>query len=263
VAVNNSVTRFDNVKIQKLPPATTFEFDPSALLSPREGQWTAADGDGFLGTPAGSEVAALSTLLLEVEVSSWVEFETTVRTAAGGGVVFDHYGPQDFKYAAIRPDTGQVVIGHRTPRGWTEDVVVDHTMDPAMDHTLRVSMTGSTVELLVNGQSVASHAYHGLLNDGELGLISLFGESRFGDVVVRGDDAGYDADAAVAVESATVESAMVSEPADPEQESSENPLAGVDGWVIDMGTTRTVDRALASRWGAGADGSLYEEEERR
>ena len=119
---------------------------------------------------------------------SLLEMEALIQTSTLGGLVFDYYNQNDFKFAAIQADLNLVLVGHYIDGDWAIDASVDYTIEPDTGYTLGVSIFGTSVSVTVNGQAVVGHVFNSLLNDGGFGLISRDGASVFDDFVVRGDD---------------------------------------------------------------------------
>jgi hypothetical protein len=205
VAADNSVTRFDNVAVRKLAPQSTFEHtedftDGTAELFDGDptGIW-AIEGGQYAGTPsAGTDTALnfldLSTAAglgageLSLQTASWLELGTTLSTGGTAGFVFDYYGPEDFKFVAVMPETDQVVIGHRTARGWFYDAVFETALESGSDYDLTISLVGSSVSVELDGETVLGHVYNSVLVDGGFGLLSKDGTTTFSEVTVKTDD---------------------------------------------------------------------------
>ena len=91
--------------------------------------------------------------------------ETTFSTSAMGGLVFDYYDEDNFKFAAIIAGASQVVIGHHTSRGWFMDAISTRKITPGTDYRLGVSLRGSTVSVTLDGQAVVGTAYNSVVVD--------------------------------------------------------------------------------------------------
>jgi Ca2+-binding RTX toxin-like protein len=234
VGVGSDMSRgiFDNIAVRRLAPETTFSStedfsDGLAQLftGPATGTWGVAGGR-YDGTPAsGSDrtiaLLDLSTVLglpadtLQLNQSTRLELEAKVRTSTMGGIVYDYYGPDDFKFVVIRADTDQVIFGHRTAKGWYQDAVFAKTIDAGVDYTLNVSLKGTTVSVTLNGQAVGGFVYNALLVDGGFGLLSRNGPASFDDVKVQTDDPVFlppAAPAALTAADAPVESSAPAAP---------------------------------------------------
>ena len=163
VGANNSVGFFDNVVVQVLPPETTFQATEDfsdgvadLFAGDQVGAWQIVGGR-YQGAPAGGTDKAISILdpgttlgfdpgEFRMEPSSVLKLEATVNTAVSGGVVFDYVNADRFKFAAVRADTGQVIVGHYTADdGWVYDAVADRAIGAGQDHTLEIFLKGSTV----------------------------------------------------------------------------------------------------------------------
>jgi len=202
VGSDNSRGAFDNVTVQELPPEITFEntedfIDNVADLftGPMVGEWQII-GDRYTALLALGMDRAITIIDLGLEqglqAASILEFETTLNTQVIGGIVFDYYGPDDFKFVAINADTNQVVIGHHTSkRGWSFDAVVEKDIEAGKDYDLAISLKGTTVSVSLDGYVVSGHVFNSLLVDGSFGLLTANGESSFDTVTVKTDDPAF------------------------------------------------------------------------
>ena len=192
---DNAVARFDDWQVQKLPPTFTFvlpqDFSgstPTPFIE-KLGAWTIADGQ-YIGSLEDSD-RALSTWNLEVAAWSRVELEALIETGATGGLVFDYYNEDEFKFAAIDTVADMVIIGHHTSKGWFVDAETGYTFDTGTGYNLGISILGTSVSVTLDGEAAVGHVFNSLLNDGIIGLMSKDGTSAFDDVVARGDDPAY------------------------------------------------------------------------
>lgn len=192
LAVNNSVTRFDDFQVQKLPPVIaaqiTESFDDGVgdPLQVASGQW-AGDNGAYAGTPD-ADGAAVARVPLVIQPLSYVELETQITSDSFAGLMFDAYSATDFKFAAVLPETQQVVIGHRTSRGWFSDAITDQVLTPANPQQLKLTLQGATVNVLVNEQPVLAQSFHSLITDGDVGLVARRGPAVFDDLTIRSSD---------------------------------------------------------------------------
>jgi Ca2+-binding RTX toxin-like protein len=206
VGSNNSRGVFDNITVQRVAPQAAFSntedfSDGKADLftGAQSGVWAVAAGR-YSGTPQGdraqvimdlSGVLGLPAGSFHVNASAQLTLQTTINTAKMAGLIFDYYGPEDFKFAAVQADTDQVIIGHHTKSGWFFDKVVSKTIDAGVDYTLAVSLKGTTVSVTVNGQAVAGYAYNASVVDGFSGLVTRGGPATFDNVMVKTDDPAF------------------------------------------------------------------------
>ena len=194
LGTDNSKAVFDDFQVQKLPPTITFEY--STAESPFEyflGDWQEADAQ-LTALPAAGSDKAVALQWLELAPYSQLEMEAAIQTSTMGGIVFDYYGADDFKFAAIDADSNLVVVGHRTAKGWFIDAEAAHTVDSNQSYTLGVNLFGSNASVTVNGEAVLGFVFNSLLNDGEFGLLSKDGASTFDNFLARGDDPAYSMD---------------------------------------------------------------------
>ncbi|MHC4618339.1 MAG: hypothetical protein ACYTEQ_11370 [Planctomycetota bacterium] len=205
---DNSQGIFDNITVQKLPPEITFEgtedFSDAVTdldFVPAEGVWNVS-GYRYGGTPSVDGDRAISFVDLGLghglEVASILELEATLNTQTTGGLFFDYYGPENFKFAAISAETNQVVIGHYTAKhGWSIDAAFNTTIEVGTDYNVRVSLKGNTVSVSVresgvqNWQTMVGHVFNAVVVDGSFGLLSKNGGSSFDAVTVKTDDPAF------------------------------------------------------------------------
>jgi hypothetical protein len=119
-----------------------------------------------------------------------VLLEAQVTTDDLAGIVFDYYHAEDFKYAAIDANSGEVVIGHRHDGEWHIDASADSGIQAGQSYDMKVELLGARSTLTVNGNEVLNFAFFALVNDGDAGLFSR-GNSSFDDAYWATDDPGY------------------------------------------------------------------------
>jgi Ca2+-binding RTX toxin-like protein len=198
IGANNSVARIDNVIVQKLTPETTFEHEDDftdgladLLTGGGTGLWWVA-GQRYVGTTLPGQDTARTALDLSVGPNSRLEIEGTFWTQSLGGVFFDSYGDQDYKFAGIVPHSNQVIIGHWTKHGTLEvDTAAQIPVLTGSDFDLRVSLKGTTVSVAVNGYDVLGHVFNAVVVDGAFGLMGGQGMTSFDRVAVRTDDPAF------------------------------------------------------------------------
>jgi hypothetical protein len=210
VGSDNSRGVFDNITVQVLPPAITLaateEFpDTHAGVDfvLESGSWRLTENKTrYDGVPLNGDPMAVSLVDLGIDhglnVSSILEFQATFSTRTTGGVVFDYYGPDFFKFAAIDASANKVVIGHYTAKGgWVTDAGFDMTINPGTDYVLNLSLKGTTAGVSVkesgknNWQAMVGHVFNAVTVDGGFGLLSRDGASSFDEVTVKTDDRSF------------------------------------------------------------------------
>jgi hypothetical protein len=197
IGAQNSVSRIDNVEARILRPEITFEdvedFEDGIadlLTGVSTGAWTLGGGR-LEGAPSAGEDFALRGYDLSVGPNSSLELDATLTSGASGGFFFDHYGAGDYKFAAITPATGQVVIGHLSRGNVRLDAVADLLFAVGTEVDLRVSLKGTTVSVAVDGHEVVGHVFNAVVVDGDFGLLSRDGVSSFDAAEMRTDDLAY------------------------------------------------------------------------
>jgi len=196
VGMTNSVTSFDNISVQKLPPEITFtdveDFSDGSAgsFSGQNGSWSVVDTT-YVGSAA-AEDYALSTFDFVTAPSSYVGVAAELSTDGIAGLAFDYYEDGRFKFVAIDSVSNQVIVGHYTENtGFVIDGVTAFVIDAGADYRIEIGMVGTTISVTVNDQVVIGHVYNALLNDGELGAIVLQGGASFTSIAVLTDDPAY------------------------------------------------------------------------
>jgi hypothetical protein len=203
---NNAQGSFDNVRVQILPPQVTFEntedfTDGAADLftGGSSGTWT-VNGGRYDALPAadGTGMSMLDLGTGNLNFNSYLELSAEVDTQNRAGFVFDRYGDESFKFAAIDAANQQLVIGHYTQKsGWVDDAVLATVIDPLKDYTLGVSLQGTTVSLTLketsspNFQAILGHVFFASTVDGNFGLLAQDGAASFDDVDVKTNDPAF------------------------------------------------------------------------
>jgi len=208
LATNNAVAHFDDWQVQKLPPTLTFQITEDFVgtstnhFEEQIGSWMITNGH-YTGSVVDGDMA-ITTWAIEVATWSLLEFEALIDTETTGGLIFDYYDADNFKFAAIDAIAGQVVIGHHTSKGWFIDAEVDTKIKSGTSYNLGISMLGTSVSVTLDGEAVVGHVFNSLLNDGDLGLLSKDGVSSFDYVVAQGDDPAYAEESGDALKAASV-----------------------------------------------------------
>ena len=90
-------------------------------------------------------------------------------------------------------DTGEVVIGHNTPRkGLVIDSSIDRSIVAGQDYKLKITLDGTTVSVELDIQIVLGHAFNAVVVDGAYGLYSHGGDASFNTFTVQTDDRAYE-----------------------------------------------------------------------
>lgn len=195
IGANNAKGQIDNVAVQRIPPEVTFDCTvdfsdgPTELFEqPATGTWDSMEGRYYGTAPSGG--TAIDLLALDVAPASYVQLSVTLSTAAQGGLVFDHYGPDDFKFVVLSVETGQILLGHRTLKaGWVVDAALTSTsLSAATDYTLEVTLKGTTVSVALDDQAAFSCAYNAVVTDGAFGMLVRDGQASFDQLNVKTDD---------------------------------------------------------------------------
>jgi Ca2+-binding RTX toxin-like protein len=189
LGTDNSVARFDDFQVQKLPPTITYVYEAeevAALLVSERGTWT-LDTEPYSGTAATGDFA-IAAMPYDVAATSLIEINASVSTDAVGGIAFDYHHADSFKFAVLDAAADKLVLGHRTERGWFVDAELDTNLRAGGKYEIGLSLFGTSVAVTLNGKAALSHGYNGLLTDGALALLSRDGTTSFDAVAIQGDD---------------------------------------------------------------------------
>ncbi|MEJ2308986.1 MAG: hypothetical protein P8Z78_06660, partial [Gammaproteobacteria bacterium] len=212
LGTDNAVASFDDYQVQKLPPAWTKvdidAFDTTAsLVSPVTGSsWTVDSGRYVSGDATLDPELAIG--YLDVAAYTQLEMAATLQSTADGGLVFDYYNANDFKFVSLDVANDRLIIGHMSGGKYTEDASVDISLDAGSDYELTLQLFGGAVSVLLDGQAVLSYTYNSLLNDGGFGLLSKSGVTSVDELVIKSDDPAFteSADSLTAATGASVRS---------------------------------------------------------
>ena len=97
---------------------------------------------------------------------------------ANAFLIFDYFGPTDFKFAGLDQSTNKVVLGHRTATEWVYDIQANMLIKAGRYYEVLVVVNGLVVTVLVDGVARASYTYAPREVDGEwygleMGLVGV------------------------------------------------------------------------------------------
>jgi subtilisin-like proprotein convertase family protein len=155
------------------------------------GNWEILN-DRYSGVPDSGAVFATSALDVKVGAAYLLRLDATFSTQGTAGLVFDQYSTDDFKFAVLSVTTNEVMIGHYTERGgWQIDAVVDRALEAGRDYNLEITLKGTTVGVVLDGQAVVGHAFNAPLVDGASGVLAGTDGASFDSVNVQTNDPAY------------------------------------------------------------------------
>jgi Ca2+-binding RTX toxin-like protein len=228
VGSDNSRGVYNSVTVQRLAPQATFtsteDFSDKLadLFVPQAGTWKVASGrysaslvpgfDGAMSLLDLSSVLGMAPESFSLRAGSYLELKTGVKTdeTSMAGLIYDYYGPEDFKFVAIKANTDQVIIGHHTKKGWVYDNVFSKTIDAGVNYNLTISFKGTTVSVLVGTQAAGGFTYNAMLADGAFGLFTAQGAASFDNVTVKTDDPAFPAQSLTAAAAPAVQAEAAS-----------------------------------------------------
>ena len=203
VGSDNARGTFENVEVRVLPPdftlVNTEEFDTNAglLTGPSSGSWQVVGGR-YDAVPGAGTGTSLVDLGLSLNTSSLLDLSGTLRSQAVGGFIFDRYGPDEFKFAALDAASDQIIIGHHTQRrGWVIDAVQGADIDAGVDYELSVVLKGTTVSLSLTRPgdpapfALLGHVFNSSIVDGDFGLLARGGATSFDTMTFGTNDSAF------------------------------------------------------------------------
>jgi hypothetical protein len=221
VGSDKSRGQYDNITVQVLPPAVTYQSTSEFTTSEAPvfgggtlGVWALSSGQ-YSGMPAPGQSKVMSLANIGVNslpANSWLELSGNVNTTKSAGFVFDRYSGDDFKFVMIDVVADRILIGHHTARtGFIIDASAVRTLDAGVDNTVTLTVKGSTASVAVNGGFGASFAYNALTIDGRFGLLARDASASFDSVTVKTDDSAFPSSAQSLLASAAPSSSQANE----------------------------------------------------
>jgi hypothetical protein len=196
---NNSRGVMDNIAVQALPAGNTLDttkyFEdgtPEQFTGPSSGAWTQSSGRNV--ATAATNAYAVSTVDLgsTIQATSHVEVNATLNTSSIGGIAFDAYAANDFKFAALDVAGQRIVLGHVDPhRGWVVQTSFAATLVAGTDYVLDVSLKDTVATVSLNGNVLGSWVYNAATADGQVGVLTRSGTSSFDRFQIQTDDSAF------------------------------------------------------------------------
>ncbi|HET9823430.1 MAG TPA: LEPR-XLL domain-containing protein [Burkholderiaceae bacterium] len=166
------------------------------------GTWTVTNNAYEVAPLSGSSNKdAISLFNSDVTVPSYFEITATINALkpvagfkANAYIVFDYYGPTDFKFAGINISTNKIEIGQRTASGFQVQASKNVLLKAGSDYNVLVAINGTAVTLVVNNSNSVSFSFtprvdgdgftYGI-NAGMYGLGADNAKARIDNVVVQ------------------------------------------------------------------------------
>jgi hypothetical protein len=157
VGMDGSRGTFDNFKVQILAPEWTLNttddyqgpIDELTQVS-QSGNWAEQNGQ-VAGLAQGSPTISLVDLGKQILANSYLELEVDIT--GNGGLVFDSYDAENYKFVVLDKTLSQLIIGHSTSR---DGVVIDSTSNVLLlggnSHSLQLTAQGAAMEIRVDGR---------------------------------------------------------------------------------------------------------------
>ncbi|MFZ1880264.1 MAG: Calx-beta domain-containing protein [Gaiellaceae bacterium] len=196
VGSNNSRGVMDNVSVSSVWTGNTVDateyFEdgtPDQFTGPSNGAWTESNGRD-IGTAASSAyVLSTADYGTTIQPNSSETIDATLSTTGTGGIVFDAYASNDFKFAVLNVPAQRIDVGHLDKRGnWVVDVSFAATLVAGTDYTLEVVLKDTVATVSLNGSVLGSWMFNAAVADGKTGLVSRGGTTSVDQYEFRTDD---------------------------------------------------------------------------
>ncbi len=177
---NNSRGVLDNLNVSSVLTNTldtTKYFEdglPEQFTGPSSGSWIQSNGRD-VGTAAANAYGLTSVNLgINSDPADTVEANATLNTTGIGGVAFDVYASNDFKFAVLDVIGQRVIVGHVDPkRGVVYDATFATALVAGTDYVLDVVLKDTVATVTLNGNVLGSYAFNAGTADGKLGLVTF------------------------------------------------------------------------------------------
>jgi hypothetical protein len=199
VGSDNARGIFDNLAVQVLPPQITLDLTEDfndglaqQFTGLQAGTWTVSGGRYASTAAAGTTTLAAINLGAAIAATSYAELQATLRTSGIGGVIFDAYAPNDFKFVALDIASQKVLVGHVDPRrGWVVDTAVSRTLVAGTDYALQLVLSATSVSVTVGGALVTSYGFNGAVVDGAVGVLARGSTTSLDSFRLRTNDPAF------------------------------------------------------------------------
>ncbi len=129
------------------------------------GNWTVTNGRLEV-SPSVIGTDAVSLYYHDQVLPSYFEVTATINAVkpiagykANSYIVFDYFGPTDFKFAGIDISNNKIEIGQRTANGWEVKSSANMALKQDTDYNVLVALNGTTATLVVNNALSISFAF--------------------------------------------------------------------------------------------------------
>lgn len=150
---DNSRGTLDNFKVQVLPPQAALDtlenYDDGLaqqFTGDKTGTWSVTGGR--YESTATANISNISSVDLGrlINPTAYLELQANVKTNAIGGLIFDEYALDRYKFTALDVASQRVVIGHVDPqRGFVIDSSVAKSLSASTDYTMNLIMKGTSL----------------------------------------------------------------------------------------------------------------------
>jgi hypothetical protein len=155
--------------------ATEYFEDGTAdqFTGPASGTWSESNGRDVGTAASGAYAVSTADYGTAIVPTSTATLDATLNTTGIGGVAFDAYATNDFKFAALDVAGQRVVIGHVDPRrGWVVETSFAATLAAGTDYVLEVVLKDTVATVWLNGNLLGSWMYNAAVADGKTGVVT-------------------------------------------------------------------------------------------
>jgi hypothetical protein len=195
---NNSRGSLDNLVVQSVllnTLDTTKYFEdgqPEQFTGPSSGTWTQSNGRDTATAGVGSYAVSSVDLGVNISSSSAVEVTATLNTNGVGGIAFDVYASNDFKFAALDIGHQRVVVGHVDPRrGYVIDAFFAASLVAGTDYVLDVLLKDTVVTVTLGANLLGSYSFNAATADGKVGVMTYGSTTTVDQFEIKTNDAAF------------------------------------------------------------------------
>jgi len=166
-----------------------FDDGTAGAFTPKLGNWTVQDGQ-YKVTPGAegdtiSTIAGLGPLAGPVRIGASVTVPTRSGFRTNAALIFDYYGPDNFKFASVHAKTGRWRIGQRDEEKWRVLAERKEYVPADASFEMVLEIAGSVATLRLDGVEKATYDFGVPLGGGSVGLGSKSGSALFDNVRVE------------------------------------------------------------------------------
>jgi hypothetical protein len=196
---NDSRGVLDNISVSTVSQGSTLDtteyFEdgtPDQFTGYAAGTWAESGGRYVGSAAAGGYALQTAAYGASIQPTSAVTLDATVRATGSGGIAFDAYAANDFKFAALDIAGQRVVVGHVDPRrGWVVQGSFAVSLVAGVDYVLDVALKDTVATVSLNGNVLGSWLFNAAVTDGATGVVTGGGTTSIDRIQFKTDDPAF------------------------------------------------------------------------